>query len=306
MNEKAPVLLITFNRPDTTIKVLEKIKEAKVSKLYIFNDAPRKGNENDQKARSEIKEMLNIIDWDCELNIWFSDINLGCGPGPSSAITWAFENEDRLVILEDDCVPAIPFFNYCNELLERYKNDTRIWIVSGNNYSEEKKVSDSDYFFSTYGHSWGWATWKRCWENFDLEVKQFPKYFKEKRFYDAFGSKKEANFFAKIQKKIFEDKTIFGHVWDFQAGFMVRANGGLCINPSKNLVTNIGFVGTHSSTKNKFHNRPVDKNYRITKHPEFILVSKEYDEYHFRTHWKKMKPSLLDRVCIKIRKIVKI
>ena len=110
MNEKfipeAPVLLITFNRPDYTRQVFEKIRQAKVKKLYIANDGPREGNLEDQKAREEIKQIVNDIDWECDVKTLFYDKNLGCGWGPATAISWAFENEDKLIILEDDCVPS--------------------------------------------------------------------------------------------------------------------------------------------------------------------------------------------------------
>lgn len=304
MNPEAPVLLITFNRPDTTIEVFKKIKEAKVKKLYFFNDAPRKNNFEDKEAREKIRKIVEMVDWDCELHTWFSEKNLGCGPGPSSAISWALNKEDRIIILEDDCVPAMPFFDYCNELLEKYKDDTRIWLISGNNYTEEKKVADYDYFFSKYGHSWGWATWKRCWEHFDLEMKKFPQYYKQKRYYDAYNTKQEAEFFTKKQKSIFDDKTKLSHIWDFQAGFMIRSNGGICINPRKNLVKNIGYMGTHSEVKNKFHDRMIDESYKLVKHPDFVLVSKQYDDYHFKNHWMKMKTPLHKRIINKLCKTI--
>ena len=108
---EAPVLLITFNRPDYTLQVVEKIRQAKIKKLYIANDGPREGNMDDQKAREEIKNIIDSIDWDCEVHTLFQEKNLGCGWGPANAITWAFENEDRLIILEDDCT-SFTFLNF--------------------------------------------------------------------------------------------------------------------------------------------------------------------------------------------------
>ncbi len=192
---EAPVLLITFNRPETTRVVLDALRNAQIKTLYIFNDGPRPGIESDNYYRKEIQKLISDIDWDCRLYTLFSETNLGCGPGPVAAISWAFTNEDRLIILEDDCVPAISFFEYCNELLERYKDDARIWRISGDNYSEEFPVETS-YIFSFFGHSLGWATWKRCWENYDFYMDLLPDFENSDGFYNYFADKKMARYFS--------------------------------------------------------------------------------------------------------------
>jgi len=226
MFQEAPVLLVTFNRPETTIEVFKKIKQAKVKKLYVFNDGPRDGNEKDLKARKGIKKIVEQVDWDCDLYTNFSKNNLGCGHGVSSAISWAFENEDRLIVLEDDFVPAVSFFSYCHELLEKYKSDTRVWWISGNNYCEEKKILDYDYFFTTYGHSQGWATWKRSWEHFDLQMSKYPVYRDTLRKYDSYHTKKEANFFIPMKERLYNNDYAKSHQWASQFGFIIRANSG--------------------------------------------------------------------------------
>ncbi len=303
--KKAPVLLVTFNRPDTTIKVVESLRKAKVKKLYVFNDAPRKGNKKDVEARKEILKIVEMINWDCEIYTNFAHVNLGCGRGVSSAITWAFENEDRLIILEDDCVPAQPFFNYCDELLEKYKYDTRVWMISGNNYSEEKKVADFDYFFSRYGHIWGWATWKRSWEHFDLYMNQFPKYEKWERYFDISRDNKRARRGYERNKRLFQDKIRLQSAWAHQFGFAIGLNSGLRIVPRRNLVTNIGEDGVHSNGKNSAHNKPVDCKYTIKKHPDFVLISNDYDDYHYKHYMSQRYPSLLKKVIRKLGKLVK-
>jgi len=298
-----PVLLIIFNRPYTTQLVFDEIKKAKPKKLYVAADGPRFGNKADETNCKLTRDIIQQVDWDCDLQTRFLDNNVGCGPGPSSAISWVFEQEDRAIILEDDCVPVQPFFSYCDQLLEKYKDDSRIWLVSGNNYSEEFQVNDYSYFFSLYGHSWGWATWKRCWNHFNLEIKNWPAFRENKRMFDVFPTKKEATFFHKIFDRIYNDKTTLSHIWDFQFGFSIRSNGGLCIVPRKNLVKNIGYLGTHSEIKNDFHDRDTDDLFEIVKHPRFVLVSGDYDRHHFKHHWMKMgRKSFLKRV---IKKLVK-
>lgn len=301
---KAPVLLITFNRPDTTRLVFEAISQAKPSKLYLAADAPRKSNPDDIIKCKEVREIISQIDWECEVHKRFSEENQGCGPGPFNAISWIFEHEERAIILEDDCVPALPFFEFCDELLERYKNDTRIWLISGNQYNEEAVKTPHSYFFSRYGHSWGWATWKRCWSEMDMSLSKFPLTIKQNLFKAGYRTDREASFFQKKIEHIYKDEMLRSHIWDFQFGFTITSNGGLCIVPCKNLVTNIGYLGTHSHTRNQFHDRPVDKKFKITSHPDFILCDVNYDAYHFKHHWNR-KTSILRRIGRKVLKLLK-
>lgn len=299
----SPVLLIVFNRPDTTQQVFNAIKKAKPKKLYLAADAPRPGNEDDKKKCALVRNIITQVDWDCEVHKRFAEVNQGCGPGPYNAISWVFETEDRAVILEDDCVPAKSFFPYCDELLERYKNDTRIWLISGNQYNEEAVTTKHSYFFSKYGHSWGWATWKRCWQEMDLAMSKFPVLVEQNLTAALFRTDNESRFFLKKYQDIVNDDYAKKHIWDFQFGFTLATNGALCIVPVKNLVTNIGYWGTHSEEKNCFHDRPVDENYSIKSHPDFILCDVNYDAYHFKYHWNRKTP-IVSRIKRKVKKII--
>lgn len=302
--EKSPIILIAFNRPETTQKVFHAIRIAKPKKLYFAVDAPREQFPEDQNNVEQVKDIINQVDWDCEVYTRFAQTNQGCGPGPYNAITWAFENEEKLIILEDDCVPAKSFFNYCYELLEKYKNDERIWMISGNNYNEEAVTTQHSYFFSKYGHSWGWATWKRCWDQMDFNLSKYPLIVEQDLYKSAFRTEKEAIFFKKKLDRIYEDPNLRSHIWDFQFGFAISSNGGLSIIPRKNLVTNIGYLGTHSEKKNQFHDRNVDENYKILSHPDFVLCDVNYDDYHFQHHWNRKTP-LFKRIYNKIKRIIR-
>ena len=293
---ESPVLLIVFNRPNTTQGVFDAIKKAKPRKLYIAADAPRVGNSQDEKGCVSVREIVKQVDWDCDVHYRFADVNQGCGPGPYNAISWAFEKEDRLIILEDDCVPALPFFNYCNELLERYKDDTRIWLISGNQYNEEAVATPHSYFFSRYGHSWGWATWKRCWDQMDMDLYKYPIIIEQDLFKSAFRTDSEADFFLKRIEVIYKDSNSRKHIWDSQFDFTVFSNGGLCILPKKNLVKNIGYLGTHSEKKNRFHDRPVDEHFEIYSHPDFVLSDINFDAWHFKHHWNSSQKRSLYRI----------
>lgn len=306
MTPEAPVLLIAFNRPNTTKKVFDAIKRARPTKFYVAADAPRIRNKEDIQNCSLVKNIVRDVDWDCDVHYRFAEKNQGCGPGPYNAINWAFKNEDRLIILEDDCVPVLSFFQYCNEVLERYKNDTRIWFVSGNQYNEEAVKTPHSYFFSRYGHSWGWATWKRCWDFMDMSLAKYKLIIEQDLYKSSFRTTEEAIFFQNVIDKIYHNELLRNHIWDFQFGFVISSNGGLSIVPSKNLVTNIGYEGTHSSNKTVFHDRPADETYSIKSHPDFVLPDVNYDTWHFQHHWNRQPTNNYYRRIIKIpRKILK-
>lgn len=298
---KAPVLLITFNRPENTKKVLDKIKIEKPPKLYIFNDGPREHNENDEIARQEIKEMIRSIDWQCEIKTNYQDSNLGCGQGVSTAITWAFTNEEYLIILEDDCVPSGSFFRFCDELLEKYKNDTRIWVISGSNFNDEYEFNNS-YTFSNYVHIWGWATWKRCWMNFVPTLTDWPEFKKIGGFNNVFRSDKICKYFNNLYERLYRKNNLNYITWDYQFCLKVYSNNGLCIFPQKNLISNIGHKGVHSKSVMKAHDMTMDNLFRITNHPKFIINNTGYELYHFDNHILKLKSTFYKKIIKHLKK----
>ena len=278
--------MIIFNRPETTELVFNAVKKYQPEVLYLFSDGPRASRPQDVGLSIRAKEVVEKVDWECVVHRNYLLDNIGCGYGPSSAITWALENEDRIIVLEDDCVPTQAFFIFCEELLERYLHDDRIAGISGNNPYEEFHFPYS-YIFSNYGHSWGWATWKRAWKEFDIEWKDFMSFMGIGGFINVFHSRKEGLFFNKMYQKLYEDKSIIEHAWDYQANYAFKKNGGLSIVPQKNLVTNIGIVGTHSGSIGMYHNRNSSIDFRISQHPDYVLPFNEYDAYHFYHHFYK-------------------
>jgi len=301
--QESAVLLITFNRLDTTKEVLKALQIVKPKRLYVFSDGAR--SKEEEKICQEVRNLVErMVDWDCDLRRKYMDHNLGCGPGPFTAMNWAVEEEDRIIILEDDCVPSPAFFPYCNYLLEKYHDDQRIWLISGNNYCPEYKL-DTDYIFTHFAHSQGWATWRRCIEDIDLTMQNWPT-FRDKRLLLSRLPSHESRFFLQMYDSAYRDKSRLAHVWDVQAGFHIAANGGLGIMPRANLVTNIGYMGTHSRGVYHFHNRPVDDSFKIQIEPKFVVADYMHDRYHFRKHWcrvpvvmrllKKMHRSVLSSI----------
>lgn len=290
----APVLLIVFNRPDTTAQVFEQIKKAKPQKLYIAADGPRPGNKNDEVKCKEVRDFVSNVDWDCELHTDFSEVNLGCGTRPSSAISWVLDKEDSVIILEDDCVPSVAFFNYCTVLLEKYKDTERVMQISGTRYLEDMVLNDDSYFFSRYQRPWGWATWKRAWQHFDIEMKSYTTCQKKQYFKYLFDDY-ETDYWTYIF-----DKTLsVTSIWDYQWQYAIFMQEGLCIVPRKNLISNLGDQeGTHPYGDKDFFCQEVDEDFSVDQHPDFIIPHMRYDAEKFRIYHGK-KP-LMTRVKNKI------
>ena len=264
---------------------------------------PRLGNENDKINCSLTKDIIGQVDWDCKIFTRFSETNLGCGIGVSSAISWAFENEERLIILEDDTVPVVPFFHFCDVLLEKFKEDNRVWMISGNNYSENRNPPRESYFFSLYGHIWGWATWKRAWDHFDYKMQDWPVYKSTNQLSNVFKRKREQEYFTTLFDVYYsrEEKG----TWDYQWTYTTIKEAGLCIVPKNNLVTNIGAHGMHTNTLSNSHYLPVNNEFSIVNEPQFVLANQDYDEHHFKDIIDKKHPFVF-RIIRKINRMFKI
>lgn len=308
MNEncKAPVLLIAFNRPETTIKAFESIRAVKPTKLYVAVDGPRADKQGEFELCKQVVEITKQVDWECETNYLVRDKNVGCKYGVSGAISWALENEESVIIIEDDIVPVPSFFYFAEELLEKYKNDERIAMVSGNNYTPIDSM-DFDYTFSQYGgHIWGWATWKRVWDKFDVEVPEMQKEVANDLPQMKFNNKQEKRFYKRYFKKLairIEKK--IDNTWDSQFGFFRNQNNLLSIVPKFNLCSNIGETSSRTDTvakSNDFY-YPAHNNFVLEKHPNSVALNFEYDKYHFKNHINAK--SFLEKVIYKINKKLK-
>src|SRR3954469_1056167 len=223
---KTPVLLIIFNRPDTTRAVFEAIRQARPPKLYVAADGPRPNKESDAIRCELTREIINDVDWDCEVHTLFRETNLNCGVAPSSAFTWFFENEEQGIILEDDCLPSQSFFWYCEELLDRYKDDSRVMHIGGNNFLDGwHKDKDYSYYFSRSGHIWGWATWRRAWQKFDFNISLYNKLRDRGQFDGFFLNSLERRY---RMKKFEETVERHGRAdwWDYQWDFARYVNSG--------------------------------------------------------------------------------
>jgi hypothetical protein len=298
---KTPVVFIIFNRPITTQKVFDAIREDKPSKLFVIADGPRENRSDDEINCKKAREIIDNVDWECEVFKNYSNVNLGCGKRVSSGLDWVFENCEEAIILEDDCVPSEAFFRFCRELLVRYKYDTRIMHISGSRFNSERIRNDDSYIFSRHGHIWGWATWKRAWQLNDHEMKLWPRFRDEGWVNDLYDNKEEVEFTTRGLNECYNGKI---DTWDYQWAFTLLSNSGLSIIPRENLVSNIGIGEDSTHVKEDIlnhNNRRISEDFKIIKHPSFIIRNNWFDSYHYKNHFKIY---LSRRISVKLRKIL--
>jgi hypothetical protein len=294
-----PVIFIIFNRPDLTQIVFNSIRDAKPKQLFVVADGPRYLEE---KVKCEqAKEIIKQVDWDCQVQTNYSDVNLGCRERVFSGISWVFQQVEEAIILEDDCLPHPSFFRYCQELLDYYREDERIWCISGDNFQEEQWRGDGSYYFSNYNHCWGWASWRRAWQNYDQKLSNWQTFRDSHYLENILDSELEVKYWYNI----FEKLSTIGepNSWAYPWTFTCWQNSGLTVLPNVNLVSNIGFRsdGTHLKSESKFANLPV-KDIQEIHHPSFVVRDKVADQYTFDNHFGGLEMKKADTLYGKIKR----
>ncbi|MDG1873864.1 MAG: glycosyltransferase family 2 protein [Mariniblastus sp.] len=283
---KTPIAFCIFNRPALTAKVFESIRKVAPERLLVIGDGPRAGNREDELRVRQSRAVLERIDWKCKLETNLSDKNLGCKSRMASGLTWAFEQSEELIILEDDCQPDPTFFSFCEQLLERYRHDDRVMMISGNNF-QPKSPHDSDpaqqqaaesYYFSRWPHIWGWASWRRAWNHFDVNIESWPQTKQRGQLKDLFRSDEEYQHWASLFDQVHAGKI---DTWDFSWAYAFWRNKGLSILPTSNLISNLGFgpSATHTVDVNsKLANLKTERIETII-HPDHVEPNLAADLY---------------------------
>ncbi|MCE5348300.1 MAG: hypothetical protein LLG13_18695 [Bacteroidales bacterium] len=307
MNDfSTPVLITIWDRPDYLSKLFEVLGRIKPRNLFLFSDMAEPQNIksclNIEKSRQIVEDS---ICWESDVKRRYNNYNEGPARGIFNAISWAFEYTDKLIVLEHDYIPAIPFFDYCEELLEKYATDERIWLISGlNHFSGRYNLNADSYFFSKFASIAGFATWKRAWQNTDLYMKNWET-FKIKNYsfsqMDNIISKSIYCLYDNFYKKRIQSNEIF--TWDIQFTFNFLSNSGFGIVPSSNLIKMVGDYGINTREASIFHFLDTDEEYQIKKHPDFIQANETYDFYYYKHSLKKR--NLFYRVVNRIRKIIR-
>jgi len=293
-----------FNRPETTTRVFEAIRKAQPKQLFVAADGPRAARPGEREKCAEARYIATQIDWDCEVKTLFRDVNLGCGVAPAQNITWFFEQVERGIILEDDCLPDPTFFSFCETMLDYYIDDLRIGQIAGYNCQHGKLRGNSSYYFSKYFHIWGWATWRNRWDAYSFELAQAKEIIDNTVIEKKCKTNAERAFWHRKLKMLEGGKR--SDIWDYQWMFANWYLDRLSIVPNVNLVSNIGFIAnaTHTTSDNpKVANLPTEPIVAI-HHPNVIYENRLADQYAFFHSGVFAHPSFKDKLRWTIKKMI--
>lgn len=280
---KAPILLLIFNRPDLTAQVFARIRQLKPNQLYVAADGYRKSCPGEESICQQTREITEQIDWDCEVFRLYREENLGCKLAVSRAITWFFEQVESGIILEDDCLPSLSFFQFCSELLERYQDRNDMGVIAGTCHLSPALELQESYYFSQYPHIWGWATWRKVWDQYDDTLKDWSglnddlkPYFDDKFVRRHWAKEFNAVKFGKL------------NTWDNQLLYLCTTSKKTSITPSISLITNIGFDerATHTVTHRGKHPLPVGDEIKFPLcHPKTVEINRILDRIDEIESW---------------------
>lgn len=290
---KTPVVLIIFNRPDHTETVLSHIAGVKPPTLLVIADGPRPNHPQDIQNCKAARAVIDRVDWKCEVVKNYSDVNLGSGVRPATGISWAFDQVETAIILEDDIVPHPTFFRYCEELLERFHDDQRVMVISGmkSQFGEQGTLYNAySYGFRRALSCWGWATWRRAWRHYDYRIPLWPKLRESNWLLDITRNPTAVEYYKRKFDQAFHenDKITF---WDYQWLFTCWTQNGHAIIPNVNLTRNIG-VGdqsTHTKSLPASATAALEEMGFPLKHPPFVVRDFDADLHRYQIRHEQNK-----------------
>lgn len=291
-----PVLFITFVRPDYARQTWEGIKAAKPKKLYFYSNKGRTEKEGEIERNNEIRSYINEINWDCDLRTFFRKESVNVYDSLRGAIDWLFDNEENGIIIEEDCVPTRAFFSFVDQMIVKFKEDKRVWCISGDNIIKQNP-SGYDYMFSHLHAMYGWASWRDRWRMVDWDNLYIKETIDEHIYYRLFKTKEQARAKEKALARM-EEMLCRTRCWDYIFGLCMDQHQALTVQPKEHLVKNIGVTGQHH-TKAKISQyncepNPSGDEYIITKEPPFVFADLEHD---YLTYCQLLrKPSFFKRV----------
>ena len=294
---KKPVAFFVFNRPDTTQRVFNSIREARPQILLLIADGPRDSHPADAGRCAAVRAVVDRVDWPCQVVKNYSDTNLGCRRRLSSGLDWVFTTVEEAIILEDDCLPHPTFFRFCEELLDRYRGDERVMMISGDNFQFGRNHTGHSYYFSRYTHIWGWATWRRAWRCYDVDMKQWLAIRTSTWLRDLLGDPSAIRSWNKIFDEVTAGKI---DTWDYQWTFACWLHNGLAALPNVNLVSNIGFHegATHTAKNGLYGAMKVEPMLFPLVHPHTVVRHHDADTYTQTTH---VSPGFVRRIMRKLK-----
>lgn len=289
MSFDVPIVFIVFNRPDVTRQSFDRIRDQRPTQLFLIADGPRATHPDDVAKCEEVRRVIENIDWTCDVQRNYAESNLGCKERVSSGLNWVFDNVDKAIVLEDDCLAHPDFFRFCDELLSRYEDDDRVAAITGDNFQDAHWRGDASYYFSRYLHVWGWATWRRSWQNYDGELPFWPAWRSSAAWLELLPDSKERRYWASIFDRVGEMDT-----WDYPWQASTWHHGGLTATPNVRLVSNIGFGpdATHTKSRGCEADLPTADLGAIS-HPGAVNVDVVADRFVFARHFGGGDVSLL-------------
>lgn len=296
MSMNTPILLLAWRRPHILRQVVDSIRPLAPSFIFVACDGPDPDRPGEVEKVAATRTVIETeIDWPCQIERLYSEVNQGCRFGVSRAITWFFEHVQEGIILEDDCVPHSDFFAYCSTLLQHYRYDDRVWCISGNNFQNGRWRGDGSYYFSRYNHCWGWASWRRCWQHYDSHLSQWLVLRDSGLLETVFEDSLERKYWSRIWQRLLDQN--HPDSWAYRWTFTCLINGGLTATPNRNLVTNVGFGEDATHTKDLTINTAIGEGIDPNQHPSILLRDTAADRYtfdhKFGGRWYRFPLSLL-------------
>ena len=265
-----------FNRPDLTKAAIDNLRTVKPNLLYVGADGPRLSNMSDATNCQQVRELIELIDWPCRIKTRYLESNVGCGEAVSGAIKWFFENEEEGIILEDDTLPVPYFFLFAQEMLEKFRNNDLVFMISGTNLYPQR-TTDMNYLFTRSPSAWGWATWRRAWEFYDFDLSAWKDPSRRNQLRGQINGVVNRKYLSNCFDDVVNSKV---DTWDYQWIFTGIANSAVGVTSGQNLVTNTGVQGTHSTARSKSHLLATSDQFKINPSlysPTHVVVSKKYD-----------------------------
>jgi hypothetical protein len=300
---ETPVAMIIFDRPDLTALVLRAIGQARPKRLFVVADGPRSPDEAELCARTRAT-VIESVDWDCDVKTDFSEVNLGCRQRCVTGFDWVFSQVDEAIFLEDDCLPDPTFFSFCEAMLEHYRDDTRVMMISGQNYLERWKEDRQSYHFSHFGSPCGWASWKRAWKYYDDTMKSWADEEVKARIRELLADEEVFAFQAPRFDRIYASPGA-RYSWSLQWMVARLTQGGLTAVPAVNLVSNRGNTGGRGlPPAHPLANLPIGQMSFPLRPPPSVAVDRPYDKQHVRRiyEWYRRPPGDLDQISSKPRR----
>lgn len=262
--------------------------------LFVACDGPGSGDPELMEACLQARSVIEqAITWPCQVTRLYRDQHLGCRHGVAEAISWFFSQVEEGIILEDDVLPDPSFFVYCAELLERYRDDHRVGMVSGCTIRNLPPRDGSSYRFSRFFHVWGWASWRRAWMHYDSEMSSWP-ILRQQNWLSDLGGKRFARYWRREFDRVWTGDC---DTWDYIWMLSCWAQGQVCILPAVNLVDNHGFEDPRA-THTTLDRSPLPKSGCIQhplRHPTHRFVDHAVDAIDLARYYAPRLPQRMFR-----------